>query len=45
MENNVIRLLQQIEKEFISGITEKYGDGVLDPETGIYNQTPEETDK
>ena len=36
---------QQIEKEFISGITEKYGDGVLDPETGRYNQTPEETDK
>jgi len=28
---------QEEEKEFISKITEKYGDGVLNPETGIYN--------
>ena len=28
---------QTEEKDFIKSITEKYGDGVLDPETGIYN--------
>jgi uncharacterized protein (DUF3084 family) len=28
---------QDDEKEFISKITKKYGDGVLNPETGIYN--------
>ena len=32
---------QNEEKEFISKITEKYGDGVLDPETGIYNPKSE----
>ena len=30
---------QNKEKEFISKITEKYGDGVLDPKTGIYNKS------
>ena len=27
---------QQLEKEFITQITEKYGDGVLNPQTGEY---------
>ena len=30
--------IQSDEKDFISAITEKYGDGVLDPKTGIYNK-------
>ena len=30
---------QNKEKEFISKITEKYGDGVLDPKTGVYNKS------
>ena len=30
--------IQTDEKAFISAITEKYGDGVLDPKTGIYNK-------
>ena len=33
---------QQEEKDFIAAVTEKYGDGVLNPETGIYNKTDEE---
>ena len=28
---------QSDEKEFIKSITEKYGDGILDPKTGEYN--------
>jgi len=28
---------QSEEKEFIKSITEKYGDGILDPKTGEYN--------
>ena len=28
---------QQDEKSFIKEITDKYGDGILDPETGQYN--------
>ncbi len=31
--------VQNEEKDFIKGITEKYGDGVLDPKTGIYNKS------
>ena len=30
---------QEEEKKFITSITEKYGDGVLDPETGIYSKS------
>ena len=30
--------VQTKEKEFITSVTEKYGDGVLDPQTGAYNQ-------
>ena len=33
---------QKEEKDFIAAVTEKYGDGVLNPETGIYNKTDEE---
>ena len=29
---------QNDEKEFIKNITEKYGEGVLDPQTGNYNK-------
>ena len=29
---------QNSEKEFIKQITDKYGDGVLDPKTGNYNK-------
>ena len=32
---------QNEEKDFISSITEKYGDGVLNPETGEYNTKTE----
>ena len=28
---------QTQEKDFIKKVTEKYGDGVLNPETGVYN--------
>ena len=28
---------QKVEKDFIKIITEKYGDGILDPKTGEYN--------
>ena len=31
--------VQNEEKDFIKGITEKYGDGVLYPKTGIYNKS------
>ena len=30
---------QNKEKDFIKTITEKYGDGILDPKTGIYNKS------
>jgi len=30
---------QEEEKEFISKITKKYGDGVLDPKTGTYSKS------
>ena len=30
---------QTIEKEFVDKINEKYGDGVLDPETGTFTPT------
>ena len=33
--------VQNEEKEFIKNITEKYGDGILNPETGIYNPKSE----
>lgn len=29
---------QSEEKDFIKSITEKYGEGILDPQTGNYNQ-------
>ena len=29
---------QESEKDFIKSITEKYGEGVLNPQTGEYNQ-------
>jgi predicted nuclease with TOPRIM domain len=29
---------QSEEKDFIKNITEKYGEGILDPQTGNYNQ-------
>ena len=36
---NQFKETQTNEKDFISAITEKYGDGVLNPETGTYNKT------
>ena len=32
---------QQEEQEFIQGVNDKYGDGVLDPQTGTF--TPSDT--
>ena len=32
---------QNSEKDFIKSITEKYGDGILDPKTGEYNPRSE----
>ena len=32
---------QNSEKDFIKSITEKYGDGILDPKTGEYNPKSE----
>ena len=32
---------QNSEKDFIKSITEKYGDGILDPKTGVYNSKSE----
>ena len=32
---------QTDEKDFITEVTKKYGDGVLDPNTGVYNKTPD----
>ena len=32
---------QKDEKEFIASVTEKYGDGVLNPKTGIYSKSEE----
>ena len=29
--------IQKAEQEFIKTITEKYGDGILDPTTGVFN--------
>ena len=34
---------QNDEKQFIGDITKKYGDGVLNPNTGMYNQSIEDS--
>ena len=31
--------IQEDEKTFITGVNEKYGDGSLDPETGVFTPT------
>ena len=33
---------QKIEEKFLTGVKEKYGDGELNPETGIFTPFPEE---
>ncbi len=38
LDNSFVQTQTQ-EKEFITKITEKYGDGVLDPKTGVYNKS------
>ena len=35
--NDSFRKTQKEEKDFIKVVTEKYGDGILDPKTGEYN--------
>tara|TARA_Y100000401_G_C8273909_1_gene199808 strand:- start:214 stop:519 length:306 start_codon:yes stop_codon:yes gene_type:complete len=35
--NDSFRKTQKEEKDFIKVVTEKYGDGILNPETGEYN--------
>ena len=35
--NDSFRETQKEEKDFIKVVTEKYGDGILNPETGEYN--------
>ena len=34
--NNALKSIQDEEKKFLDGITEKYGDGTLNPETGEF---------
>jgi len=34
--------LQSSEEKFLDGITEKYGDGTLNPETGVFTPNPSE---
>ena len=43
--NNNLTKLQEEERDFITEINKKYGDGVLNPETGIFTPTePTSTD-
>ena len=39
--NNALQQIQEKEKEFLDNITKKYGQGTLNPETGVF--TPVET--
>ena len=34
-----LKSIQDDEKKFLDGITEKYGEGTLNPETGVFTQT------
>ena len=38
---NGLRVIQEEEKKFLDGITDKYGQGTLNPDTGVF--TPTET--
>ena len=38
--NNALQQIQEKEKEFLDNITKKYGQGTLNPETGVF--TPSE---
>ena len=38
LEEN-FKLVQEKEKKFLDGITEKYGQGSLNPETGVFTPT------
>ena len=34
-----LKSIQDDEKKFLDGITEKYGEGTLNPETGVFSPT------
>ena len=36
---NALKSVQSEEKKFLDGITEKYGQGSLNPETGVFTPT------
>ena len=36
---NSLKSIQDEEKKFLDGITEKYGQGTLNPETGVFTPT------
>ena len=39
---NSLKQIQDEEKKFLDGITDKYGVGTLNPETGVYTPTASE---
>ena len=41
LENN-LKSIQDEEKKFLDGITDKYGQGTLNPETGVFTPTESE---
>ena len=41
LENN-LKQIQSEEKTFLDGITDKYGQGTLNPETGVFTPTESE---
>ena len=50
LENQEIKLeeslkqIQDTEEKFLDGITDKYGQGTLNPETGVFTPTSETTE-
>ena len=36
---DALKSIQDEEKKFLDGITEKYGEGTLNPETGVFTPT------
>ena len=36
---DALKSIQDDEKKFLDGITEKYGEGTLNPETGVFTPT------
>ena len=40
---NALQKIQSDEQTFLDGITKKYGQGTLNPETGVFTQTENKT--